>query len=276
MARSMRLPNAPPRISASPNRAIRSWKPSCVAYAAMATSAMAAMPIITTGLYGKSAAFSRPNAAPVLCTCVKSSSSRNDAAALSKRQQHPHDRLGDLIERDDDAPSFQAPADARIEPRRWRAVRPEPRVRAVRLAGSSYAFIRQRRRSCPEARRHNDRTDLPCPTRSRPTGRFASSAGTCCLRRGSTAMSTPEPSPSSGWSSSLRHDEERSARSSWYRLEQALRRRRAPCTITRAPSELPIVFAWRSASSARFTSSRMRSSRSHRRVRAGSRIASTS
>ena len=30
-ARSMRLPNAPPRISDSPNRASRSWNPSCVA-----------------------------------------------------------------------------------------------------------------------------------------------------------------------------------------------------------------------------------------------------
>ena len=68
----------------------------------MATSAMAAMPIITIDLYGKSTAFSSPNAAPVLCTCVRS---RNSGITLRLSPSGSSWRtiaFVSLVERDDD------------------------------------------------------------------------------------------------------------------------------------------------------------------------------
>ena len=56
------------------NAADFAYKPAImIAIAAIAISATAAMAIMMAGLYANSAAFNRPNAAPVFCTCVKSS-----------------------------------------------------------------------------------------------------------------------------------------------------------------------------------------------------------
>ena len=64
---------------------------------------MAAIADHHDGLYGKSAAFSRPNAAPVLCTCVRSSSCGIMRRLSPSGSSTRTDRLGHLVERHDES-----------------------------------------------------------------------------------------------------------------------------------------------------------------------------
>src|SRR5438874_10405736 len=68
----MRLPAAPPMMSARPSRAISWWCARLAAYIPTPTSAAVAMAAISTVLNGNSVPLRMPNAAPLFSTCVKS------------------------------------------------------------------------------------------------------------------------------------------------------------------------------------------------------------
>ena len=78
------MPRQPGRIDRRPRR----WPP-------------IAMTAMTTVLSGKSAAFRKPNAAPVFRTCVKFMNPGTTSTLELQRHQRPYQRLGELIEHDD-------------------------------------------------------------------------------------------------------------------------------------------------------------------------------
>ena len=93
---------APPSTPATPMRASRSVTGTVAAYHATPPSAISATHDSTSVFIGKSTAFSMPNAAPVLCTRVRSRNPGITVDAFVQREGGAHHRLGDLIEDDDD------------------------------------------------------------------------------------------------------------------------------------------------------------------------------
>ena len=94
----MRLPNAPPRISDSPNRASRSWNAELRAYAAMATSASAAIADHDRRLVGKVGRVQQAERGARVLHVREVEQARDDVDRVVERQHLPDDQLRELID----------------------------------------------------------------------------------------------------------------------------------------------------------------------------------
>ena len=109
----------------------------------------------------------------------------------------------------------------------------------------------------PRPRRRSGRTARRCRGSTKSRRRCASTARTCALRRARRRCPAVSSPPPRSRSADLRDDEQHRQVVA-IAAAAARRSRRSRRSATRAPSELPIVLPCRAASSARFTSSRMR------------------
>ena len=138
---------------------------------------------------------------------------------------------------------------------------------AVPRSGGSVSGSPVMRPAIPRARPRSGRTGRRCRGSTKSSRRSASTARTCSLPRG-RRRSRAHPRLPRAWrpTCDTMNNIGRSSGSDATGLPVAP----LAVIVTRAPSELPMVFPWRADSSARFTSSRIAISRCQRATRSRS------